>query len=470
MQVHGCGSAPAGLPASATGPAPSQHSPFFRIGPQEACIDQCLPESISFAHSAMGMTPSPFRIDHSIEDVVRSAKSPGSAIRIPVGQLLDELSSHPACSAILVHSNGHSWGVIGEVRIDGEAMVQLVHGNEPGLLVSRSEIQAGGFREAWRLERGPQPIAVGVGSGTLEIDCVAKNLGVVEMGVPAKATFHLQNTGTSPLILANAESSCSCTMANLSKETELSCGESYELAVTLKPNNSASQRQHVTLEIRNAQDQAVTKQKLTVYASPKQSLPVLPTVVDFGAILLGGSSTRVVRVREVETIRFSLASVDVADLPLTHAIAREVDQSGLATYKISLELRPNDPLPGKYTGTCVVKTSSHTHPVARVPFQYEILPTVRVEPLSLAVGTVNVNQSHTAVLRIRSNLSEKLTVHVLKHPPECSIRENRDVDGLELIVTTTLSTPGIWQDEIGVQVDTDSGSQELSIRCTGLAR
>ncbi len=473
--VVGCGSSPASLSAEVVDSSQHRLAIFSRSGHAKGCLDECVPESIRFARGALGASASRFQLDHSLEQVYlhlgdQDNIPPGNAKFILVRELLDVIASLPVCSAILVHSSGHLWLVVGQVEIDGEKRVQLVHGHGPGMLVSNQEILEGEFREVWRLDRGPQQNSMDIGSGKLEIDGIAKNLGVVQAGVPATAVFTLKNTGRSPLRLVTAESSCSCTTSSLEKDTRLDSGNSYDLAVTLHPNNSPCQRQHVVLEIRNPDDESVVKQKLTVFASQGQVLPVLPATVDFGAILPGGSGTRVVRVREVETIRFSLANIAVADLPLTHAISQDIDQRGLATYQISLELRPVGTLPGKYSGNCVVTTTNPTHHQVRVPVQYEILPTVTVEPQSLAISTVEVHKPHASILRIRSALSGNLTVQVLKHPHECSIEEHRVRDGVELIVTTTLTRLGIWQDEMTIQVNTDSGSQNLSIRCTGLAR
>ena len=473
--VTGCGSSAANLPADVAVSTLPHRELFSRTGHAEGCLDECVPESIRFARGALGASSSKFQFDHSLEQVLlhlrdQDAILPGKAVLIPVQELLRDIAGFPPCSAILVHSSGHLWVVIGQVEIDGEKLVQLVHGHEPGMLVSKQEILEGGFREAWRIDLALPQISMDVGSGKLEIEAIVKNLGVVEAGVPATAVFTLKNAGHSPLRLVNAESSCSCTMSSLEENSQLDSGNSYDLAVTLHPNNSPSQRQQVELEIRNVDDETVVQQRLTIFASQRQALPVLPSTVDFGAVLAGGSSTRVVRVREVETIRFSLANVEVAALPLTHAISHDLDQRGLATYRITLELRPVSTVPGKHSGICTITTTSRTHPRVRVPVQYEILPTVTVEPQSLAVGTVEINQPHTGKLRIRSAVSKSLTVRILRHPPECSIEEHRDREGVELIVTTTLTRPGIWQDGIGIQVNTDSGVHDMTIRCTGLAR
>ena len=213
------------------------------------------------------------------------------------------------------------------------------------------------------------------------------------------------------------------------------------------------------------------KQKLTVFAAQRQALPVLPsTIVDFGAIVPDGTSARVVRIREVETIRFNLVDVDVSDMPLTHTISRSIDQAGMATYRITLELRSSNTRAGSYAGTCTLFTTSRTHPQVRVPVQYEILPTLTVEPANLTIGTIGINMPHTQVFQIRSALPGMLHVEVVKQPKECSVRENRGSACLELNVTTTLTTPGVWQDEIGLKINSESGSQDVTIRCTGLAK
>lgn len=55
-------------------------------------------------------------------------------------------------------------------------------------------------------------------------DAVAKfntenfNFGKIKQGVPAKATFVVTNTGTTPLIIEQAAPSCGCTVGDYTKE------------------------------------------------------------------------------------------------------------------------------------------------------------------------------------------------------------------------------------------------------------
>lgn len=470
MIAVGCDSPTAGDPANTLSSVLVNYSPFTQHGSPEACPNRCVLESMGFARGARGVAATPTQIDHTLNDVLERTDSPGKVTKVTIGQLLEEITSLPPCSAILVHSNGHLWMVVGLVRIDKDVKVQLVHGNESGMLASMQDILSGDFREAWKIEQRPNTTTINVGTGRLEIDSVHKNIGLVQPSVPVTATFVLQNTGHSPLNLTKFESSCSCTTANLNGTIVLQDGEKYDLEITLTPNNLASQKQYVVLNIQDSQDRIAVKQRLTVYASQREPLQVSPSTVDFGAIVPGSCSKRILRVREASTIRFTQASIDVIDLPMRHSVTREVNKSGFSMYKFDLELQPTEQVPGVYKKTLAINTNSLTNPSAKIPILYEILPTTAVEPPSLSVGTVGVNHSRVDILKIYSLNSVIKSARMLNSPKECSILQSLDNGKVELIVTTTLVTPGVWQDKIVLQVHTDTGDQKLEIQCTGLAR
>ena len=247
----GCGPSNGGLSNGTAGMAQSGHSLFSRNSKPAACPNHCFAESVYFGRGAVGIDPndqSQWQIDDCLGPVLEHLRAEGAVVQgkalvIPVLELLDELATLPACSGILVHSSGHLYVVIGVVEIDGQAQVQLVHGNEPAVLASKREILDGGFREAWRLERGPQRISIAVGSAKLEIDAIVQSLGEVHHEEPSETAFLLHNAGNVPLLLVRAESSCSCTTVGGAVGTRLSQGDSYKMTVGLRGNNSPTQRQ-----------------------------------------------------------------------------------------------------------------------------------------------------------------------------------------------------------------------------------
>jgi|GEM_PF-3186491 hypothetical protein len=475
--IIGCGQSTASSSLQAVPLVKGRLSVFAKMNRPASCLNRCLSETVLFGCGAIGID-SAVSVLNSVEDqseVIRDllkqgADVGGSVTRIGVQELMDGLASLPLFSAVLVHSTGHLFLVSGEVEINGRKHIQLFHGDDNGVLASRQEVLDGGFIEAWKLERGSEWNSISVGSGKLEIDTMFKSLGEVDTGRSSKTEFLLRNSGRVPLAILKVKTSCSCTSASDAAGMRLSAGDTYTLGVTVAPNNSSSQRQSIYLEVCNPRDESVRKVRLTVIAAQQESLPITPSKVNFGELLPGSTATREIRLREVDTIRFGVEKVDVGGLPVTSVVSATKDLGGLSTYRIDLQLRPEMSAPGKRIGLCTIFTDNHVYPRTSLPVEYEILPSVSVEPMNLTVGTIGVNQPYVQQFQVRSPLSKPLSIELAKQPAECEIRETRDGEALQLVVTTTLTRPGIWRDDIDLKVKTELGSQDVTIRCSGIAR
>jgi hypothetical protein len=386
-----------------------------------------------------------------------------------VAALLDELPQLPVCSAALIHSNGHLYYIVGRARVGSEELIQVIHGDNSGALVSRQLLLSGGFVGAWRFRPKSSSTVLRVGKGQLEVDALVKSLGLVQSGVPAVTKFRMKNVGDIPLYLNDAQSSCSCTVANLRGPVSLEPGEEFEFAVSLKPNEAASQRQHVTVGISDSPEGHPFPQRFTLFAFQSEMLPVVPSVVDFETVTVGSKSQRTVRLREVESVRFNIQKVDVGNLPLTHSIATDFDSRGFATYTLTFELKPTVESLGKESGLCLISTSNRVQPETRVVVSYKAVPPMDVLPSTLTLGTVAVGQAHTDVLRFRMGTGEVITISDVKLPKECTHEIMVGEGETKLIVTTVITEPGLWQDNIALRANAKSTSHEFTIRCSGLA-
>ncbi len=442
-----------------------------------SCRFQCHPNSGRLALAILGIDPSlhsTLQFDESGTSILRQLKSLARKVASEVTEtsvtaLLNELPHLPVCSAVLIHSSGHLYVVVGQANSGGEDLIQVIHGDNSGLLVSRQQILSGGFVGAWRLRRSRPSTELQVGRGRLEVDTLVKSLGLVKSGIPTATKFRMQNVGTTPVYLNDAKSSCSCTVADLQAPASLEPGEQIELAVTLKPNESASQRQYVTLDISDSPGGASISQTLSLFAFQSEMLSVVPSAVDFETVTVGSTSQRTVRLREVESVRFKILDVDTGNLPLRHSIATDFDSRGFATYTLTFELKPTVETHRKEHGLCLISTSNRVQPEARIAVSYKAVPAIDVLPTTLTLGTVAVGQSHTHVLRFRTSTGEAVNISDVKLPNECSHEITAGDSETKLTVTTVLTEPGLWQDNITLQASAKSVSREFTVRCSGLA-
>ncbi len=474
----GCGS-PTGHISVGSGAVPATEGSHFFSSPESPsrCEHQCHSNSSRLALAALGIDPSllsAIQFDESCTSILRQLKSlaPQVASEISetsVAALLDELSHLPVCSAALIHSSGHVYFVVGRASVGGEELIQVIHGDNSGVLVSRQQVLSGGFVAAWRFRPGRPSTVLRVGKGQLEVDALVKSLGLVQSGVAAATQFRMKNVGNIPLYLNRTQSSCSCTVADLPGPVSLSPGEEFKLAVSLKPNETASQRQYVTVDISDSPGGASIQQRLMLFAFQGEMLPVVPSAVDFETVTVGSTSQRTVRLREVESVRFNIRNVDVGNLPLTHSIATDFDSRGFATYTLTFELKPTVESIGKETGLCLISTSNRVQPEARVIVSYKAVPAMEVLPSTLTLGTVGVGQAKTDVLRFRAGAGEVITISDVKLPKECTHEITVGEGETKLTVTTVLTKPGLWQDNITLRANAKSAAREFTIRCSGLA-
>ncbi|UOB16987.1 DUF1573 domain-containing protein [Abyssalbus ytuae] len=96
----------------------------------------------------------------------------------------------------------------------------------------------------------------------MSFDQTEHDFGNIPKGTPVETVFTFKNTGTAPLIITNATSSCGCTVPEYPKNTPIAPGETGELKVKY----NASGKNQVTKTVTVSANTEKGTEKLTIKA------------------------------------------------------------------------------------------------------------------------------------------------------------------------------------------------------------
>lgn len=93
------------------------------------------------------------------------------------------------------------------------------------------------------------------------------DFGTIANGAPQETTFKFTNTGSAPLIITNATSSCGCTVPEYPKNTPIAPGESGELLV--KFNGSGLNQVTKTVTVSANTEKGTELLRIKAFIQPK---------------------------------------------------------------------------------------------------------------------------------------------------------------------------------------------------------
>ncbi|WP_299429743.1 DUF1573 domain-containing protein [uncultured Maribacter sp.] len=101
------------------------------------------------------------------------------------------------------------------------------------------------------------------------------DFGTITQGTPQETVFTFTNTGTGPLILTDAKSSCGCTIPEYPKNTPIAPGESGEMLVKFNGSGQNQITKTITVTANTAKKSETLRIK--AFVNPKGATPVGPT-------------------------------------------------------------------------------------------------------------------------------------------------------------------------------------------------
>ncbi|VAW13479.1 FIG00648832: hypothetical protein [hydrothermal vent metagenome] len=101
------------------------------------------------------------------------------------------------------------------------------------------------------------------------------DFGTIDQNTPQETVFKFTNTGTGPLIITDATSSCGCTIPEYPKNTPVAPGDSGELLV--KYNGSGQNQVTKTITVKANTEKGSEILRIKAFVNPKGVGPVGPT-------------------------------------------------------------------------------------------------------------------------------------------------------------------------------------------------
>lgn len=462
-------------------PVPSLvSSTFASSGDPSCCAVQCIHTTLTMARAELRLDPTKSEsqphsdLDAVLDSLVQQGEDIGSTIaRVPVEEVLDDLSEGPNRPSVLVHSTGHLYILLGTIRVSDRLLCQVVHGKSPISLVSPQVLKDEAFRKAWKFVRSEDAwVPLRVGSTMIEIDRLWHNYGEVLPDSNLECTFHLRNTGNVAVVLDRPFTSCNCTVPHMQDKTELRPGSVLDVTLRTKPPNSPSLRQPILLTLYERGTGTPRHVTLEVLGTHQKPMEIIPPHVDFGEVIPGHAYSRTVRLVEFPTDRFALKSVDVGALPLTYTVEKTNSPHGLRTYRVHLQLVPHqEDTVGRHGSEIVLIPDGQTSTPVTIPVLYAVVSSVTVVPSAVAFGTLNVGEPSERKVTFVSREGNSLTVHECHVPNGCVAEVTYGFDGPELILRLQLDKPGIWEGVIRARVGSSLRHDRwFDIKCAAYGR
>ncbi|WP_298501520.1 DUF1573 domain-containing protein [uncultured Maribacter sp.] len=109
----------------------------------------------------------------------------------------------------------------------------------------------------------------------MSFDKSEHDFGSIIQGTPQETVFTFTNTGTGPLIITDAKSSCGCTIPEYPKNTPIAPGDSGKM--TVKFNGSGQNQVTKTITVTANTEKKSEILRIKAFVNPKDGAPVGPT-------------------------------------------------------------------------------------------------------------------------------------------------------------------------------------------------
>jgi hypothetical protein len=368
---------------------------------------------------------------------------------------------------VLVHKNGHLYGLLGTLDINGVRLYQLIHGASQVWLATLEQLERSGFVEVWQLERAKDEVPIPVGKGTLWVDNLYYNFGEIKPASEVTCTFNLRNGGDKTIVLSKPETSCSCTISNIETIVKIEPSKLFLLEISLISSQSISTRQMVGMKCYEEGSGISQQFSLDLFANQRESMEIVPKSLDFGLVIPHEEVRRTVTFKEVPTDRFSVSKIDFGNLPLTYVIQEMVALDGMKYYQTELQfILKDERIEGKQHGEIMFITDSYQFPQVKIPVIYEVAPIVQAIPGIVSFGTVRVGEKNRTEVKFESRNGFPIEVKVESLPEGITFEKKGEVYQVDFVS----KNEGVWRNEIKLILVSGSHQIPTSLPCVAFVR
>jgi hypothetical protein len=259
------------------------------------------------------------------------------------------------------------------------------------------------------------------------------DFGEAEAGDEIEHTFPFENAGDAPLFLNRISSSCGCTEARASAQ-EIPPGQAGEIQATLRTQGlHGTVEKELVLETSDPQNPLV---RLTISGRVVSEVTVEPRYLNWGTFPPGEMpQPRRLRIGLAEGRGLRIEKV-LSQSPAVVLLKESEDESG-AVYAVALAAG----LPaGRFAGRITVRSNSQRFPEVHVPFQGNVLGSVKVTPETVSLGSVTKGEPSVRILNVSKTGEQGFTIEKAKTTSKAlstEIVEKKQGETYEIKVTYT---------------------------------
>lgn len=253
----------------------------------------------------------------------------------------------------------------------------------------------------------PAPVDPNAPVGKIVFDSTTHDFGHIVDTEPVTCEFPFRNDGPGDLVINAVNSTCGCTVPELSK-TVYKPGESGSITITFNPSGK---RDAVTKRITvqsNDRDTPITTLQINTFI--EQLVSIDPGVLTFGNLRKGEIQSRVLTVIG-RTPDFALSEVAIIGNPglAAEVIGTEdaVLSDGTKGRKIEIEITTDGTgKPGGLQGQFTAKTNDSRKPQINAAITGAIIGDVNLDVERLPIGVLAPGKSYERVIHVENRLGK----------------------------------------------------------------
>jgi hypothetical protein len=205
------------------------------------------------------------------------------------------------------------------------------------------------------------------------------DFGTVESHQPVEHTFILKNEGTAPLEIANARTSCGCTVASISEKIVPPGGKSEVRATLSLVGRIGQQHKTITIESNDPNNRNLT---LFLNGAAASAIDVTPDRITFSQVAAGTVSTAEVVLAATGTNSFKILRAESTS-PAFAADVSPIEEGRKYRVAVRMEQSFQPESPG---GQINVQTDDPARPTIAIPVSCSALAEIIVAPVDILLS------------------------------------------------------------------------------------
>ena len=278
----------------------------------------------------------------------------------------------------------------------------------------------------------------------LRADAYSYGFGFIEQGEPAGHVFTLENKGVEDLVLSKVETTCSCTLAFLPKETTIHPGGQGELTVGFDSNGREGGQSQIVYIHSNDPISPIVQLGIGGVVKPTY-LPVSVRSLHFGTVKKRAGASREFSIRDPGDNSLAVSEV-TSDSQFVKATLTRDEKEGLA-YLVKAELQPGPdgsragaPI-GEFKGKITVRSNHPKEPAVEIPVTAQVVGDVEVFPNQFFLGVLKKGHTASRTIVVSSVGTEALKIKKIDSPfDSVTVKSEAATKGKKYNVTASLKT------------------------------